>query len=59
MNKTNRTSLGHSSMRLVRRSNNPNKETFIYIFLSHVTVIRVNTTQIAKQHNELYISILL
>jgi len=40
MSKTNRTSLGHGSMRLVHRRNNPNKETLIYIPLSHVTVIQ-------------------
>ena len=30
-NKTNHTSLGHGSMRLVHRKNNPNKKTLIYI----------------------------
>jgi len=36
-------------MRLVRRKNNPNKETLMYIHLSHVTIIRVYTIRIAKQ----------
>ena len=42
--KTDRTSLGHGSMRLVHRRNNPNKETLIDIPLSHVTVILAHTT---------------
>ena len=46
-------------MRLVCRRNNPNKETLICIPLSHVTVIRVYTTRVVKQHNKLLISILL
>jgi len=46
-------------MRPVRRRNNPNKETLIYIPSSHVTVIRVYSTWITKQHNELVISTLL
>ena len=46
-------------MRPVHQKNNPNKETLIYIPSSHVTVIRVYTTRIAKQYNELLISILL
>jgi len=57
--KTNRTSLGQGSIRLVHRRNNPNKETFIYKPLSHVTVIRAHTTRLTKQHNKLYMSILL
>jgi len=57
--KTSRTSLGHGSMRLIRQRNNPNKETLIYIHLSNVTVIQAYITRVAKQHNELYISILL
>ena len=55
MSKTNRTYLGHGSTRLVRRRNNPNKETLIYIPLSHVTVIRAHTNRVTKQHNKLYI----
>jgi len=35
-------------MRLLPRRNNPNKETLVYIPLSHVVVIRVCTTRIAK-----------
>ena len=46
--KTDRTSLGHGSMRLVHRRNNPNKETLIYIPLSHVIVIQAHTTQVTK-----------
>jgi len=46
-------------MKLVHRSNNPNKETLIYIRLSHVTVLRAYTTRVAKQHSELLISTLL
>ena len=46
-------------MRPVRRRNNPNKETLIDIPLSHVTIIGVYATQIAKQHNELLLSTLL
>jgi len=34
-------------------------KTLIYIPSSHITVIRVHTTRIAKQHNELVISTLL
>jgi len=41
--KTNRTSLGHSSTRLVRQRNNPNTKTLIYILLLHVTVFRAYT----------------
>jgi len=59
MSKTNRTSLGHGSMRQVRRRNNTNKETLIYIPLSHVTEIWAYTTRVANQHKELYIRILL
>ena len=36
--------LSYGFMRLVPRGNNPNKETLIYIPLSHVTVIQVHTT---------------
>jgi len=46
-------------MRPVRRRNSPNKETLIYIPISHVTVIRVYTTRIAKPHDELLINTLL
>ena len=46
-------------MRLVPRKNNPNKETLIYIHLPHVVVIRMYTTCIAKQRNELLSGILL
>ena len=35
------------------------KETLISIPLSYVTVIRAYTTRVAKQHNKLYINILL
>jgi len=59
MSKTNRTSLGHGSMRLVRRKNNPKKKILIYIHLSYVTVIRAYPTRVAKQHNDLYIIVLL
>ena len=37
-------SLSYGLMRLVPRGNNPNKETLIYIPLSHVTVIQAYTT---------------
>ena len=37
-------------MRQVQLRNNPNKETLIYIPLSHVTVIRVDTTGVAKNY---------
>jgi len=59
MSKTMCTSLGHDSMGLVRQRNNLNKETFIYIPLSHVVVIQAHTTRVTKQHNNWYISILL
>jgi len=59
MSKTNRTYLGHGSTRLVRRRNNPNKKTLIYIPLSQVTIFRAHTTRVIIEHNELYISILL
>jgi len=56
--KTRCTSSDYDFKRQVSRRNNPNKETLIYIPLSHVTVIWVYTTQIVKQHNELLISTL-
>jgi len=59
MRKINRTSLGHSSTRLLRRRNNPDKKILIYKPLSHITVIQAYTTRVAKQHNELYLNILL
>ena len=37
-------SSSYDLMRLVLRGNNPNKETLIYIPLSHVTVIQAHTT---------------
>ena len=46
-------------MRLVHRRNNPNKETLIYIPLSHATVIQVYRIRVANHivtitriHNE-------
>jgi len=35
----------YDSMRLVHRRNNPNKETLIYIPLSHIIVIQVHTME--------------
>ena len=57
--KTSCTSSDYGFMRPVCRRNNPNKKTLIYIPLFHITIIRVYTTQIAKQHKELLISTLL
>jgi len=59
MRKTNHLSLDYGSMRLVRRRNNPNQETLIYIPLSHVTLIQAYQPELQNHTNELYISILL
>jgi len=57
--KTSCISSDYGFMRPVHRRNNPNWETLVYIPLSHITVIRVYTTRIAKQYYELLISTLL
>ena len=43
----------HGSIRLVRRRNNPNKETLIYIPLSHVTIIQAHTTRLYSGHDKI------
>ena len=41
------------SMRLVLRRNNPNKETLIYIPLSHVTIIQAHTIRLYSGHDKI------
>ena len=48
--KTSCTNSVYDFLRLVCRRNNPNKKTLIYIPLSHVTIIRVDTTGVAKNY---------
>ena len=41
--------LGHGHMRLVHRRSNPNKETLIYIPLSHATEIQAYRIRVANR----------